>query len=1245
MSTKNPEESIVKIEEDGEVKELYLAANPFGNFVVEFGKISAEIIYLSFLKSHSYTFIDFNGYECSNLKAKKALSYRILSEIETPKPKTFEFTQMQSDLITSKNKLSWSVAVSDKLYKHESRQSTARLLAISCISKDDMTYMTYGKPQNRKKITGFTIVFFINHDNLIEETLTLDNHGGQVKLFSKYEDKESSQNADEKNIDEDNQKRKTNGAEQNLDRFFLIILNVSGVHKYYIKHFFKHLNKLTGKIRSFEYPKRINHALKKNIRFSPQFNHKYIQKCLNLHYFLVDTTCEAYASGYNVKLYLIDCGLEIASIKLINNVKVSADYNYDYFMHFFNDDESLLIYQSKHHWAIWNFFGLEQKSIELKDHKIEHQLEFDLKMKSIFTKNCYQLERSNSFVIIVKNKEEKEETKFSKDRYISDGFISDYLKSESVNPNFKTLSLKESFVETTIEKEKHFIFDIDHKKSELDEYYQIFEPWLYTSDDDVKGSPRYSVYLDEKNETLLLIGTQTIQVWHDRAKQDQTKQDQAKQDQAKQDQAKQGQDKKRTLEFISVIDKKDTKNVIIEKIEYAIRKFKISFQDSKTQDSKKVIEMGCDDDIIHTVIEACNTLRFLNSIYHGSNIDYSISLAFKDCHSKFNEIVEQTRNIIIRFIQLYPIVWRLLSVRYDLLSILIAEEKLLIKHILFNEKKDIYSHEDCIRKTLDIVYELKNENSNDKMPIRDHLLHEKSIHMPQYSSWFGGENPIRRSFDLKKDLIYLGYLLEYYSNKAVEDIGWMISIRDILQELYDCDYGMIKLYLQILLYKPCFCSKGLDIPYFDFLTIPPSVSNSLEVYIPITQLIPLDSDLKVEEISKEKISDVKMGPFVDFVANYKKEFKLKGNKFTNFLKSLIFPKKYLPLEEIPIPIFFIIESVGSDDPFYFNPSMEAIMNFLCHVSKSYWRNTFYIFIIYFLSYSIITWMYVAHMEVTGVLQHMLMFVTLILLFYLTYYHLMVEFNLMLKQEIYTYFRDPFNYVDLFSLILPFIISVYILIEYFTIEDGFKYAESNIYLSFIIFISIIVICFPYIGLSDPPTTSVVMNGSTVAYNMTGEAPENLFSNPFTAIISAYNWDSIALDTWGFWPLAIINVLGNIFFIILLQNVMISFMSAVFESAGKRNVIYFQSILIYECARLKDSAFTSGRNYFDKRLKNKLKVKYVCFYDNPSITEAWRDKAKKWESTPIYWNAESQISTENDCKYFMEHEDIGFIWRSE
>ncbi|KAF0515751.1 transient receptor potential channel pyrexia-like [Gigaspora margarita] len=1332
MSTKNPKESIVEVKEDGEIKELYLATNPFGNFVVEFELLLSELSELNESKSWKYKFRMFNvdkleKDDYSNLKASKALSYRKLSEICTSQ--TFEFTTTQSDLISSENKLNWSVAVSNRLFKKKAHKSIARLLAISCISKNDMTYKDPKDPKDPNDTSGFTIVFFIDQEDYsIKKILTLNNCGGKVKLFSKYKvpakTDNNSQNTDKQNTNDDNQNtdNKKTKEDQTLDKFSLIIFNAYGIHKYHFKHL--NINVTTGKIRSLKYPKRIYNALNKNKKFGPEFNQKYIQKCLNLHYFLVDTTYEgakymelydirtnqlvntfkrqnlnslnliadipdcvaishnnkllAYASGNYVKLYSIDCGLEIASIEIIKKVKESgADYYDDYFMHFFNDDENLLIYQSINQWATWNIFGLEQKSIELKD----HHLEFDLKMLNIFSNNnCYHLERANSFVIIVKNKEVNKEAKFSKERYIYDGFISDYLKIENVNPNFKTLSLTESFAEKTIEKEKYFIFDLEHKKSELDDYYHILEPWLYTSD--VKATPRYSVYLDKKNETLLLIGNHTIQVWHDRAKKDQAKQD---------------PDKNRTLEFISVIDKEENNNISIEKIEYTIRKFKISFKDSKDE-----IEMGCDDDIIHTVIEACDTLKFLSSIYHGSDIAYSISLALKNCHSKFLEIFKQTRNIIIRFIQLYPIVWRLLGVRYDLLGILIeAKEKQLIRHILFNEKKDIDSPEDSIRKTLDyLVYKLeKNEHSNDKMSDHGPLLHEKSIHMPQYSSWFGKDNTIHRAFK-NDDPIYLGYLLEYYSNKAVEDIGWMISVGEILPMLYNksCKDGMLKSYLQILLYKPCFCSKALDIPYFDFLTIPPSINNSLEVFIPITQLIPLDSDLKVEEISKEKIPDVQIVPFIDFATNNKTFLEIKGNKYINFLKSLIFPNQFLSLKDIPIPILCIIELVESDhdDPFYFNPSTEAIMNFMWHASKSHWFYTLYIFIIYFLSYSILTWMYVAHIEVTGDFQLILTFVTIILFFYLNYYHFIVEFN-QARSKSWDYLKDPFNFVDLFSLILPFIISVYILLEYYTIEDGFKYAESNVYLSFIIFISIIVIwyefivllrIFPgfahyldilynivveirlfllffaltvigmghalfiflgyaaYIGLSESPMTYEITNGSN-GFNLTEGKPENIFSNPFSSIISAYNWDSTALDAWGFWPLIIISVLGNIVFIIILQNVIISFMSAAFESAdkdGKRTVLNFQSRLIYDYARLENSAFTSGKSDFDNKLKNKLRVKYVCFYDEPSITKAWRDEAKEWETTPIYWNAESQVSTEDECKFFMDHEDIRFIWIS-
>ncbi|RIB29250.1 hypothetical protein C2G38_2057108, partial [Gigaspora rosea] len=394
MSNKSYQETIITIEDedgdakDGDVKELYLSTSPVGDFVVEFVLLSSESSESSESRLWKYKFRMYNVItskqdEYSDLKASKALSCRKPSEIDISKPKTFEFAKTQSKLITSEDKLSWSVAVSDKLYGDKPHESIVRLLAISCISKQDMTYKGSKNFNNYKNSSdskssndsGFTIVFFINQDyqnnySIEEKNLPLDNYGGKVKLFSKYKD----------NIER---------TVQNLDRFFIVILNVSGIHKYYFKNLNKSIIKQIQslnkpKIRSFKYPKRIYHALNKNKNFGPDFNLRYIQRCLNLHYFLVDTSDEgaqymelydlrtnqlvntfkrqnlnslnliadipdniaisnnnkllAYSSGSKVKLYLIESSLEIASIKL----NFGTFFDDDYFMHFFNDDENLL---------------------------------------------------------------------------------------------------------------------------------------------------------------------------------------------------------------------------------------------------------------------------------------------------------------------------------------------------------------------------------------------------------------------------------------------------------------------------------------------------------------------------------------------------------------------------------------------------------------------------------------------------------------------------------------------------------------------------------------------------------------------------------------------------------------------------------------------------------------------------------------------------------------------------------------
>ncbi|CAG8624189.1 22642_t:CDS:2, partial [Dentiscutata erythropus] len=113
-----------------------------------------------------------------------------------------------------------------------------------------------------------------------------------------------------------------------------------------------------------------------------------------------------------------------------------------------------------------------------------------------------------------------------------------------------------------------------------------------------------------------------------------------------------------------------------------------------------------------------------------------------------------------------------------------------------------------------------------------------------------------------------------------------------------------------------------------------------------------------------------------------------------------------------------------------------------------------------------------------------------------------------------------------------------------------------------------------------------------------------------------------------------VIGNIVFVIILQNVIISFMSAAFEDAdkdGKHTFLTFQSGLINDYVNLENSAFTSGKSNIDTALKDKLR------------------EYKKWESIPIYSNLEVQMPTEEDksdendeSEFFIEKEDIKFIW---
>ncbi|CAG8495120.1 1611_t:CDS:2 [Racocetra persica] len=969
---------------------------------------------------------------------RESLSYRKLSLIHTTS-QTLEFTKDQLKLIESENMLNWSIAVSDSL------KSKSRLLAISCISRHDMTPESEDQdktPKSEDHYHGFVVAYSINMDYLIytEPQFKVSDYGGIVKLFSNHENIDGSNN--------DNIKK--------IDGCFLVILNVTGIYKYHFEHF----DHKPTKIRKLRYPKRINNALKYNMYKiiylsvpnvgEGEFYRRYILKCLYKHYFFIDTTHEgasymelydlktdqlvntfrrensnrvsyivntfrrenlnminyiadvpgvfaisnnnkflAYKSGKCVKLYLIECGLEIASI-ILEDDELLFD---NYFMLFFNDDEKLLVYQSENKWSIWDIFGSVQESIKLENHC---GFEFGFYPRGIFDKtNYYQMERSNSLIVVNNN---------NKLTIYDDLILDKYnLKKSGDKFAWKTLSLAQ----------------LDRKK--LNSFYHIIEPWAPNLD---HSRPRYFVHLDGKNKIPLLIGGSTIQVWYDR-------------------------NEKRTLEFIMVI-----------------------------RDVNSDVNNSMDDNMNEAVIEACHTLKYLYFVSHKDTMVGSDG--YDNRIHLYKEIVKQTRNIIIRFIKLYPTSWRLLDFLFDLMSILIdAREYSLIKYILFGEEHD----------------EGDPKNYNFKIQQGEFILHEKSLHMPQYYSWTGEENTISKAFSNEHPVL-LGLFLEYYSNKAEKEIGWMITVTDIIPKLLayrnkkrENKSEFYKYYVQLLFYKSCFCNNELDLSLFEFLEIKPSINNSLKVFIPITQLIPQDSNLEIKTISNNIIPDIRAVPLINFTSRKDKSLSLGKREsilanIMGIFKFIIFPGKYSYREEYSpfLDLIENLETVENSDAFYYNPSMEATMNFVC---------------------------------------------------------------------------------------------------------------------------------------QSPTTYEISNGSDVIYTMAGEEPVNSFSNLFSAIIAAYNWDSISLDAWGFWPLVIID--------------------------GKRAVLKYQRDFISYYAFLERSAFTAIHSDFDSKFKVGLDMKYICFYNELSITKSWNEKSQSWKSNPIYIHAESQIQT--DFEVTIDKENINFIWAPE
>ncbi|CAG8702522.1 25199_t:CDS:10, partial [Gigaspora margarita] len=862
------------------------------------------------------------------------------------------FSENQKELMNLDDFSSWSIAVSNE------HQENFRLIAISCISQGDMQV----QPGSEKYKCGFTKIWMIENDFNIKECGIEIENGGIIQFISE------------------------------ADNFTLILLKGNGIYKYYLSYSSDYMQ-FQQEILVLNYPERIINALEYNCSKtmmehkevpSSDVIRKYLLRCLNSHYLLVDTSDRdlnknielynlrtnqlmnvfkrhklvlsildrenpgsftissdekllAYVTGNDIKIYLIENGLELSSLSCkesgLNDVE---------FMKFVFDNEKLLIFK-KDRAAIWDIFNSIKEFIEFIPLK-DASSGLVKRMTGIV---IGPIENESFMILNIRPSfDSSDDKQITWERLI----LNEHLKrSDLDSEDWKELNPSECIINDSLpfapygycinENDKVKLTDLE--ESDLKHYLGI-EPWAIHPAEAVLDTyvkqrhqfPRYVIYLDEEKQTRLLIGNNTIQVWRDEK-----------------------------LEFIRIVNvdpdtpEEPYEKFDVTKIRYGKQKLDllISLEGKNIQ-----IKIEHEDDIIQIVRDAINALIYLNSQ------NKSINIAASDKRTKFNEIVLQTRNIITRFITLYPNNWRLIDFRDKIMTKFInIRDFSLITRILF--KKENTSTDD-------------SEKSKLKTKSLNKIEKERPLH-----SWQVPLQDILPDKGTNIDVTMLILFLEYYSNNAMDNIEWMNMVSEIIPELYERKYG---LYTQELFYKPCFGNKRLDLSSFKFYEIKKRSEDTLKVFIPITQLIPRDNDLNFINISDDEIPLIRM-----------------------IITKLFLPGKFSTNKnEDYSPFIRIIKLVKQGDPFYENPSMEAITNMMWHFSKNYWYNILCIYVIYFLIYSTISWAYLARLEIYD------------------------------------------NFAILFPLITVFSISI----NGYSIVDGFKGATNTLGIMFMIFISIVLL---------------------------------------------------------------------------------------------------------------------------------------------------------------------------------------------
>ncbi|CAI2177385.1 15061_t:CDS:2, partial [Funneliformis geosporum] len=766
------------------------------------------------------------------------------------------------------------------------------------------------------------------------------------------------------------------------------------------------------------------------------------------------------------------------------------------------------------------------------------------------------------------------------------------------------------------------------------------EPWIHH-----KQYKRISTYLDEEKTIQLIIGETTVQVWSKKGH---------------------GSINKKVLEYIWV--NPSNKMITVASLKIGKREFLLDLTLPSTiaANLSQSVKIHWPNEA-HVLKDACVAMEYLYE-----RRDEPVG---PKNQGKYEDLVADTEKLIKKCVKKNPGLWSLSEIRYDIMTNVIRSKYISLLHqILFEYKK-------------------ADDKKQDKTKISRYL------HIPREYQWpmRAKESDLmiaieKSSGGLRRDTVIVAMLLEYYSNNAEKDTGWMFTVTKALPFLNN---RYFEPYLKELFYKPCFGSKEehIDSKFISQNKLKKGYKSeicSLNLK-PRLLLKQNESSLwntfksknlkrrsKVTDEEVTQITTVRVVPLPDFTVYPENAVDRKHSNWMiplKLIKLIFWPRGYLVRRQDQRSPFLRLLRKNENEQLFDNPAMEACIDF--------------------------KW-------ISGIFEikddsNLLHAILLFIFFYMGYYLLATEF-VQLRYEGFKRYWSIYNFLDLASIILPLVTMInYKVIIYKWIQivlndpnydendpypdahieqvlkdhgvimsDGIR--EVYIQIAFAVLLLwfellMTTVAFGHamhVILKDPASIGLQPNGnsfviedpnpdSTIDTKITQEFDidkpiDNYYVKFPYAVMGVYfwilgRWDQ--LEVWDFWPIYVFSIAASILLVIIMQNLLVAFMTGVYENARnnvKVAVLSYRADLIADYETL-EKPFGSLRG----------NPRYIYYVGSSEYQEEWLDKAEKYRKTHkslLVEDINSQILKANEGKDVQtfrltvnDHEDKNIVTNNE